>query len=73
MAKKINRMRSIRGKVEDIQEEEKINKNNYHVQYVHRKTLPKALQLENLLTFKQPLADASLYFTGMEMSSVIEL
>lgn len=26
---------------------------------------------KELLTFKQPLADASLYFTGMEMSSVI--
>tara|TARA_Y100000816_G_scaffold282196_1_gene257619 strand:- start:717 stop:1787 length:1071 start_codon:yes stop_codon:yes gene_type:complete len=72
MAKKINRMRSIRGKVEDIQEEEKINKNNYHVAICASENITKGSTItKELLTFKQPLADASLYFTGMEMSSVI--
>ena len=72
MANKINRLRQIRGKVEDIQDAERMAKNAYHVAICASEKIPKGTVItKDLLTCKQPLADSSIYFTGMEVSTIL--
>ena len=72
MANKINRLRQIRGKVEDVQDAEKMAKNAYHVAICAAHKIPKGTVItEDLLVCKQPLTDASIYFTGMEVSVIL--
>ena len=72
MAKKITRLRQIRGKVGDIQQAEKIAKHAYHVAICAAKDIPQGTVItEDLLVCKQPLGDPEIYFTGMEMSAIV--
>ncbi len=72
MANKINRMRIIRGKVENIQEAEGAVKNAYHVAICASENITKgSIITKELLTFKQPLTDSSIFFTGMEISNIL--
>ena len=72
MANKINRMRHIRGEVEDIQEAERAAKNAYHVAICASENITKgSIITKELLTFKQPLTDSSIFFTGMEISNIL--
>ena len=72
MSKKINRLKNIRGKIDDIQDAEIKTKNNYHVAVCAAKKISKGTKItRDLLVCKQPLLDSTKYFTGMEVSSVI--
>ena len=72
LAKKVHRMHNIRGSVEDIQESEYATKHSYHVAICASRDIKKGEKItEELLEFKQPLINATAFFTGMEANRIL--
>jgi sialic acid synthase len=73
MANKINRLRHTRGKAGDIQEVERVARNAYHVAICASEKITQGSTItKELLSFKQPLTDSSVFFTGMELLDLLD-
>lgn len=72
MASKIRRLRVARGILKEIHESEIGAKLNYHVAICTKHEIPAGTKItSDMLVCKQPLADPSKFFSGLEFESVV--
>lgn len=72
MARKVKRLKVMRGISDKIDESEKAARNSYHVAVCVNKSVAAGTKLtRDMLVCKQPLIDSARFFTGMEIDSVV--